>query len=262
MRTDTMISEVDIALCRSILYEALALGFRPPTAETVERLVSPTAVKALADAVAVLDSAWNTSLATLVHRVSDSPVPPSLDSLQVLYRRIFGHTARGGVPAYETEYGEDSLFEPPQEMSDLGGFYQAFGLTLRSSEHERIDHISCECEFMLFLARKEAYALVQADASMLEETRRASRLFLRHHLGRWAPAFGGRLARGDRGGFYGALGELLVAFVTQECARVGVPAGPELLRLRSPSLGNVPMACGPADELLQIESRPSTGGAE
>ncbi|MGE5850662.1 MAG: molecular chaperone, partial [Candidatus Methylomirabilota bacterium] len=246
--------EVDIALCRSILYEALALGFRPPTAETVERLVSPTAVQALADAVAVLDSAWSTSLATLVHRFSDWPVPPSLDSLQVLYRRLFGHTARGGVPPYETEYGEDSLFQPSQEMSDLAGFYRAFGLVIRPSEHERIDHISCECEFMLFLARKEAYALVQNNTSMLEDTRSATRLFLRHHLGRWAPAFGRRLARQDPDGFYGGVGELLVAFVTQECAQCGVPAGPELMRLRSTSLGNVPMACGPADELLQTES--------
>lgn len=254
--------EVDLALCRSILYEALALGFRPPTAETMERLVSGNAVNALADAVAVMDSAWSTDLATLARRFPGSPVLPSLEALQASHRRLFGHTARGGVPPYETEYGEDSLFQPPQEMSDLAGFYGAFGLVLRSSEHERIDHISCECEFMLFLARKEAYALVQNDASMLQETRRTTRLFLRHHLGRWAPAFGRRLARRDPGGFYGGLGELLVAFVTQECARVGVPAGPELLRLRSTSLGDVPMACGPADELLQIDSQSSAGGAE
>ncbi len=254
--------EVDLALCRSILYEALALGFRPPTAETVERLVSPNSVNALADAVAVLDYAWDTHLASLIHRFTGSPLPPSLESHEVSHRRLFGHTARGGVPPYETEYGEDSLFQPPQEMSDLAGFYQAFGLALRPSEHERNDHISCECEFVLFLARKEAYALVQNDASMLEETRRATRLFLRHHLGRWAPAFGRRLARRDPGGFYGGLGELLVAFVAKECAQVGVPAGPELLRLRSTSLGDVPMACGPADELLQIDSSSSTGGAE
>jgi DMSO reductase family type II enzyme chaperone len=256
------LDEVDLALCRSILYEALALGFRPPTAETVERLVSPTAVQALADAVAVLDSARNTDFATLARRFPGSPVPPSLEALMASHRRLFGHTARGGVPPYETEYGEDSLFQPPQEMSDVAGFYRAFGLVLRPSERERIDHISSECEFMLFLARKEAYALVQGDASMLAETRRASRLFLWHHLGRWAPAFGGRLAQGDRGGFYGTLGELLAAFVTQECARVGVPAGPELLRLRSTSLDNVPMACGPGDDLLQIDSQSSAGGTD
>ena len=254
--------EVDLALCRSILYEALALGFRPPTAETMERLVSPNAVNALADAVAVLDSAWNTDLATLARRFPGSPVLPSLEALQASHRQLFGHTARGGVPPYETEYGEDSLFQPPQEMSDLAGFYRAFGLALRPSEHERIDHISCQCEFMLFLARKEAYALVQNDASMLEQTRRATRLFLRHHLGRWAPAFGRRLARRDPGGLYGKLAELLVAFVTQECAQVGVPAGPELLRLRSTSLGDVPMACGPADELLQIQSSAPAEGRD
>jgi TorA maturation chaperone TorD len=246
--------QVDHALCRSIMYEALALGFRPPTAETVERLAAPDAVNALADAVAVLDSAWNANLAFLARQLPGPPAPPTREARPGAHRGLFGHTARGGVPPYETEYGEDSLFQPPQEMSDLAGFYRAFGLVLRPSEYERIDHIGCECEFMLFLARKDAYALVQGDASMLEETRRATRLFLRHHLGRWAPAFGGRLARGDRGGFYGALGELLVAFVTQECARVGVPVGLELLRLRSTSLGNVPMSCGPADELLQIES--------
>jgi DMSO reductase family type II enzyme chaperone len=253
--------EVDLALCRSILYEALALGFRPPTAETMERLVSPNAVNALAAAVAVVDSLWNTDLATLARRFPGSPVPPSLESLQGSHRRLVGHTARGGVPPYETEYGEDSLFQPPQEMSDLAGFYRAFGLVLRLSEHERIDHISCECEFMLFLARKEAYALVQNDGSMLEETRRATRLFLRHHIGRWAAAFGRRLSREDRGGFYGALGVLLLDFVTQECARLGVPVGGELLRLRSTSLGDVPTACGPADRLHQIESRASTGEA-
>jgi DMSO reductase family type II enzyme chaperone len=253
------IDEVDLALCRSLLYEALSLGFHPPTDETVARLVSPEALRALADAVAVLDSAWDTDLVTVVRGLAGSLSLAWQESLQGSFRALFGHTVRGRVPPYETEYGEDSLFQPPQEMSDLGGFYQAFGLTLRPSEHERIDHIACECEFLLFLARKEAYALVQEDAAMLEETRRATRLFLRDHLGRWAAAFGRRLSREDRGGFYGALGDLLVAFVTQECARFGVPAGAELLRLRSTSLGDLPMACGPADKLLQIESRAPTG---
>jgi DMSO reductase family type II enzyme chaperone len=251
---DPKSDEVDIALCRSILYEALALGFRPPTPETISRLASPEGAAGLAAAAAVLDSAWDSDLASLARRPSAPPPPCSLPDLHISFRRLFGHTVRGAVPPYETEYGEDSLFQPPREMSDLGGFYEAFGLRLRASERERVDHISCECEFMLFLARKEAYALVTADAAMLEETRRASRLFLRDHLGRWVPALGRRLAREDSGGFYGTLGDLLTAFVTHECARVGVAAGPELLRVRSTSLGDAPMACGSGEELLQIES--------
>ncbi len=259
---DSKSHEVDLALCRSILYEALVLGFKTPTAETISRLISQEANRALADAAAVLDDKTGTDLAFSVGRLSTPQVPISLAALEASFRLLFGHTVRGAVPPYETEYGEDSLFQPPQEMSDLGGFYHAFGLTLQPSEHERIDHLACECEFLLFLARKEAHALLQADADMLKETRRATRLFLRDHLGRWAPAFGWKLAREDRGGFYGALGELLVAFVTHECARVGVAAGPQLLRLRSTSVGDVPMACGTGEELLQIGIPPRTGEAE
>ncbi len=259
---DPKSDEVDIALCRSILYEALALGFRPPTPETISRLASPEGAAGLAAAGAVLDESSGTELAQLTLRVPVSPIPPSPEGLQASFCCLFGHTARGGVPPYETEYGEDALFQPPQEMSDLGGFYQAFGLILRPVEHERIDHIACECEFLLFLARKEAYALVHDDAAMLEETRRATRLFLRDHLGRWAPAFGRKLVREDQGGFYGALGDLLVGFVAHECARVGVAAGPDLLRLRSTSLGDAPMACGSGDDLLQIETSSTPGAAE
>jgi DMSO reductase family type II enzyme chaperone len=255
-------NDIAVALCRSALYEALAIGFQPPTQETLFRLATTDSASALADAAAVLDAVQNSSLAPIILRFPDSPFPPSLADLETSFRRLFGHTARGLVPPYETEYGDDSLFLPPQEMSDLGGFFQAFGLTLRSSEHERIDHIACECEFLLFLARKEAYALAQDDAIMLEETRRATRLFLREHLGRWACAFGSRLAREDRGGFYGALGDLLAAFVTSECARASVAAGPQFLRLRSTSLADAPMACGPGDELLQIETPARTGDAK
>jgi DMSO reductase family type II enzyme chaperone len=248
--------EVDLALCRSALYEALALGFRPPTPETAARLASAEGASALADAAVALDAAWGTGLADQVRRVAGSPGRRVADSLEADHRRLFGHTARGQVPPYETEYGEDSLFLPAQEMSDLAAFFRAFGLALNPAGHERIDHISCECEFLLFLARKEAFAIEQDDGSMREETRRATRLFLRDHLGKFAPAFGKKLAREDPGGFYGALGELCAAFVTQECARIGVPAGPEFLHLRSTSDGSVPMACGTGaaePELLQIQ---------
>lgn len=251
--------EIDVALCRSALYEALALGFRPPTAETVARLASVEGASALADAAAFLDEASGTDLAQLILR-SLAPRPPrSLADLEDSYRRLFGHTARGPVPPYETEYGEDSTFLPAQEMGDLAGFFRAFGLALRPAAHERIDHISGECEFLLFLARKEACAAEGGDQAMLEVTRVAARLFLRDHLGRFAPAFGKKLARQDPDGFYGSLGELCAAFVVQECAQAGVPAGPEVLRLRSASEPDAPMACGTGTELLQI-TRPSGHG--
>ncbi len=262
--------EADLALCRSVLYEALALGFRAPTDETVARLASAEGASALADAAAILDAAWGTDLAGLVRRLPAtepagkpaippagkpaSPRPPSVELLDADYRRLFGHTAQGRVPPYETEYGEDSVFLPAQEMGDLAGFFRAFGLVLNPAAHERIDHISCAFEFSLFLARKEAYALKRGQKAIRDDSRMAARAFLRDHLGRFAPAFGNRLAKEDRGGFYGALGELCAAFVAHECARAGVPAGAETLRLRSTSDGDAPMACGTGQEseLLQI----------
>jgi TorA maturation chaperone TorD len=239
---------IDLALCRSALWEALALGVRPPTLETVTRLTSEDSVRALADAAAVLDATDDRQLEASVLRLARAPAP-SLPQLAEAHDRHFGHTARGRVPPYETEYGEDSTFAPQRDMSDLSAFYRAFGLALRPDAHERPDHLACECEFMVLLARKEAHALGCGDTEMLAVTRGAVRLFLRDHLGRWAPALGRKLAREDAGGFYGALGALCVVFVTAECRRSDTAAGPDFLRLRSTESIEAPMACGVPGEV-------------
>jgi TorA maturation chaperone TorD len=103
---------------------------------------------------------------------------------------------------------------------------------------------------MLVLARKEAHALEIGDADAVPAVRDAARLFLRDHPGRWAPAFGRKLAREDPDGFHGRLGSLLAAFVTAECRRLGVAAGPEFVRLRSADPRDAPLACGPTAETL------------
>jgi DMSO reductase family type II enzyme chaperone len=234
----------DLALARSAIWEALALGFRPPTAATVARLASADGAEALAEVAAVVEPGLGgTGLAALARALAPD-TPPSVESLALAQGRLFGHTARGEAPPYETEYGDDSLWAPQREMSDLGAFFRAFGLRLDPRARERPDHIACECEFLLVLARKEARALALADVATAEATTGAARLFLRDHLGRWAPAFGSKLARLDPGGFHGTLGRLLVAFVAAECARTGVPAGPAFLRLRSAEPDSTPAACG------------------
>lgn len=231
--------ETDAALARGTLYVALALGFRPPTLETVTHVASPEAADALAAAAAVLDAKLVARAAALGRCGSD------LDRLAAAHRRLFGHTARGEVPAYETEYGNEALFQQPQELSDLAGFAAAFGLTLRAGVHERIDHVSCECEFLAFLAYKEAYALNVGDLAMAETATRASALFLRDHLGRLAPTFARRVAEADTVGFHRALAELLLALVERECRRLGVPLGSEALGLRpDPAAVAAPLGCG------------------
>jgi len=252
------LKQIDLALCRSALYEALALGFRPPTAETTKRLVLEYFNLALVEIASRLEvtpsSPKKENLAFRVRQINLCADARYLGSLETSYRYLFGHTAHPKVPPYETEYGEEALFQQPQELADLAGFFGAFGLKLNACE--RADHIACECEFLCFLNRKEAYALENNDASMLEETRKAQRLFLKDHLGRFAPAFSKLLSREDQNGFYGALGNLCYDFVRLECARFAVPLGSELLRLRPTELMDGCFTCGSGEELIQL-TRPS-----
>lgn len=246
--------EVDLALCRSALYEALALGFRPPTAETMKRLVLEYHNLALAEIATMLEADLSKqrkeNLTFCVHRLSQCADVQNLESLETSYRYLFGHTAHPKVPPYETEYGEEALFQQPQELADIAGFISAFGLKLNTSE--RVDHISCECELLCFLTRKEAHALEKNDPIMLEETRKAQQLFLKDHFGRFVPAIAKMLSRENPDGFYVALGNLCHEFARLECARFNVPLGSELLRLRPTDLMDACFTCGSGEELIQI----------
>lgn len=231
-------SEIDLALCRATLYNAVALGFRPPRKETTARLIAPEGRSLLAQAATFLDRYASSDLASSVECLNRA----TLEELSASFIRLFGHTARGAVPPYETEYGVQAIFQQPRELADLAGFYAAFGLVVNPAQHERPDHISCECEFLSFLALKEAYGLERGDRAMLEETRKATRFFLRDHLGRFVPSFAAKLARAGES-FYAALGKLCHKLVAADCERWRVPIGSESLALRQATQDPVPAAC-------------------
>jgi len=237
----------DIALARSLLYQALSLGFRPPTVLSRDRLAGADGVRALARAALVIDVAQGTELEGRALHLARGREGGDLEALAVSHRRLFGHTVRGPIPAYETEYGEDTLFQKPQEMSDIAAFLRAFGLSLNPRRGERIDHVSTELEFLAFLTRKEAHALETVNAEMRAETVQAERSFLKDHLGRFVPSFAWRTRDADPDGFYGALADLGLEFVNAEGVRLGVPLGPEALRLRAPIDDAAPVACGDAE---------------
>lgn len=249
-----MTTQMEVALCRSAIYEALALGFQAPGAEMAIRLLEAENNHVLAELAAIAEyprTGSIESLKSLVLKLVENGAENNLTVLESMHRRLFGHTAHAQVPPYETEYGAETLFQQPQQLADLTGFYQAFGLSVNINEHERVDHISCQCEFLAFLTRKEAYALEQNDAEMLAEVCRAQKLFLRDHLGRFVPAFANLLLRETGRGFYGALGDLCREFVLQECSRFGVPAGPEHLRLRPTEVADDCFTCGSGEDVIR-----------
>ena len=235
--TSTPTRSDDAALSRSTIYQALAIAFGPPGDDAGRRVASARG--------------WQRLCAALEQLGVERPAGPRQQAFATLlqrYAEIFGHTARGRVSPYETEYGsEASLFLAAHELCDIGAFIAAFGLVLDDTAHERVDHVRVECELMAFLALKEVYARESSDAEMLETTRHAQRFFLRDHLGRFAPALGEQLAAHDRDGFYGALGLVLRRFVEAECARLSVPAGPADLALRLIVDDGAPSACGSCD---------------
>jgi len=243
----------DAALARAVVYRMLSMGFQPPTEARLEEIGARDGFRAVTAALQYLDVSAAARLESLA--------VPDADTLSASFWRLFGHTTRGLICACETEYGPDNGFHQPQQLADIAGYYFAFGLHPVAATDTRADHIACECEFMDFLSRKQAHLLDQADAGAdvsetLEVTEIAERSFLREHLGRFGRAFAARVATEDGDGYFGALGRLLLAFVDAECTRVGVEAGPVDLIVRPDEPDETPMACGTADDLIQIQRRP------
>ncbi len=264
-RSDGARSETDVALdealARAVLYRALGSSLRRLAAQERRALFSPAGREALLGAAALLD-ARQPSGEALRPRVEEWAALGAVGDAEISesHDRLFGHS-RGLVCAFEMGYGPEGGFEQPQALADIAGSYRAFGLAACGSQDERVDHVACECEFLCFMARKEAYTLGLGPLDdELTVVRSAERGFLKEHLGRFGRAFASRLLQEDPRGFFGALGSVLFAFLTHECRRFSVSPGLPALALRTPSLDDdAPLACGSAGgcagpgELIQVQ---------
>ncbi len=203
-------NEIEKARCRSAVYEALALGFSPPTAEVLKRLATSSGRSELAQQLAEIGFPGE-----LDFRIREG-------SLAERYQQLFGRAGEDGVWPYQTHYDAQGLFSESSELVDLRAFATTFGLETTPSHRERADHVSSQCEFMAMLRRKEAEAIENDDLAMREKIRKAEAAFLHDHLGQFALFLGAQLERIDSDDFYGELGGLLKRFVEAECAELGV----------------------------------------
>ena len=260
----TWLDAVDDALARAVVYRTLSLALQPPNDD---RLRQMGAFEGFGDVVAALRwldrRAGGSALEAAATQLA-AMSPPAVERVTESFVRLFGHTTRGLVCACETEYGPDNGFHQPQQLADIAGYYLAFGLRPIAGSDTRVDHIACECEFMDFLNRKEAVLLAGETTSAhagetLEVTQHAARGFLRDHLARFGCAFATRLANEDRDGYYAAVGQVLLAFLKTHCARLGIGAGPTDLVVQSEMVDDTPMACGTADDLIQIQGLRGSG---
>lgn len=135
------------------------------------------------------------------------------EGLVAEHSRLFEPRNKLQVPPYETEYtlakSPQHALSQPAHLSDIAGFYKAFGLAISEERPDRVDHIATELEFMHVMAYKESVAIENGEAEHIEIVRDAERKFVDDHLNRWTGKFKNRLIQADKGRFYSTLGEVL-----------------------------------------------------
>ena len=224
---------VEELLARSAMYHALSVVLRHPDADTAKWLASREH-RRLIDVVEVLVGDEGEVLRDAIRHLVAQLDAVSVSEWAQEHQRIFGHSVQSAAPLYELEYGEEHSHRQPQELGDIAAFYQAFGLRVSSASHERVDHVVTECEFMQYLLYKHACALDEASQERAEVCAAAARQFLADHLGCWGPAFCLRLSRAAAQGIVGAVAEATLAWLVQDCQRLGISAGSRDVPLRSP----------------------------
>lgn len=212
----------------------LSLGFLPPSSAAVEEmadlvtaLAAGLAPSPLRDDVVALGAAL--------------PRPPALDGHAGEHHRLFAGTVT--CPPYESSYAPDP-FQQARQMSDVAGFYRAFGAEPSGPAAERPDQVGCELEFLayLVLTRVEAERTGRADdASVCADAEEA---FLRDHLGRWLGPFCRELERATTTDAYRALARLGQRFAVEELGRRGITADPVLARRIRTVVEYDAMSCG------------------
>lgn len=197
------------ALARSALYQLLSQALAYPSQEAVTALRQADLPQAQQAAARLL-----AHVAPLLAALDECLQGTDAARLQAEHRRVFSHIMSLDCPPCETFYTARHVFQETQELSDIGGFFRAFGLEL--SEKERLDHISVELEFMHFLTYKEAYALIHHGPAKARLCREVQRKFMQEHLGRWALQFARRLGQKAGGGYFACVAEVTEAFLAAE----------------------------------------------
>ncbi|OGP05495.1 MAG: hypothetical protein A2Z91_09235 [Deltaproteobacteria bacterium GWA2_38_16] len=152
--------------------------------------------------------------------------PQKLNNLRSDYIDIFDHGKEINSP-YETSYGPYKGMNKTIDLSDLMGFYKAFGFELGVDDKRRdmADHVSVELEFYALLLMKEAYLKKHNDKEGTEIVLDACKKFLKDHLGRFISAIGNRPAVLQHS-FYSKVFEWSAVLVAEECKRLNVTPTP------------------------------------
>jgi ferredoxin/nitrate reductase assembly molybdenum cofactor insertion protein NarJ len=139
---------------------------------------------------------------TMHHAARELAQIPSenLGARRARYEALFQGTNRPHLWLYESMVRDGRLAGP--STFSIASAYKAAGVVVSGTELP--DHASVELAFLAYLSAQEANAADSAD-----QWRRARRLFISHHAGKWLPALGRSLAQ-TQDTVYSPIGRLLV----------------------------------------------------
>ena len=191
---------------KAFLSRFLALAFSYPSKESLEELKG-----ALGDlALALRTLGLNFSVEDLAREIPS--VESRLMDVQGEYISLFETEMK--APARETSYELDKTARRSLEMSDLEGFYRAFGLQLKAPLEP--DSLVAELEFLSFLYQKEHFLREKEDQEGVSVVSDARAKFLKDHLGRWYEIFVQKVKEATEEKFYLLMADLLKLFLDKE----------------------------------------------
>ena len=150
-----------------------------------------------------------------------------VETLAQGYRETFGGaTVAMDCPPYEMYFSGSHIWQQTQDLSDISGFYKAYGIEIEEDKtsSRRWDHIAVELEFLHFLTYKLAYAIENCSEEEQESCLSAKKKFLYAHIGRWIKAFSVSVVKKTPEDFYRQAATLATAFVHIEMTKLSVDA--------------------------------------
>lgn len=242
--TDTTVEAVARALWRSAVYRFFSQALLPPNQWREPPAPPGPPPPGTTDGAAA-------AVATATRILAEAE--PS--ALAAAYVETFGHLVGPRCSLYEAQYTPGGVFAQAQCLSDIAGFYRAFGLEVAEHARERPDHVSVELEFMYVLAYREAYARTHHGPEQVAQLVDAQRQFLEDHLGRWVPVLA-RVAQAEASGPYVQVLGALTEWIMADAAVVGasIEAEPALAPPPgAPVLDDDLAACGCERCPLELE---------
>lgn len=111
---------------------------------------------------------------------------------------------------YGTEYMSEHEFQRSNYLSDISGFYKAFGLEV---SEDRPDGLNAECEFMHYLIFKEMKAPSNQKAEICQD---AQRKFFSEHLSPMAKMIAQKVIAATENYFYKNIASEMIEFLGKE----------------------------------------------